>query len=48
VGQSVLLFGFLAGVGMLRFVSPGLPVAVMGVNVLGSFIMGMFVLFAIQ
>ena len=33
---------------MLRFVSLGFPVAVMGVNVLGSFIMQMFVVFTIQ
>ena len=39
---------FLAGVGILRFVGPGFPVAVMGMNTLGSFVMGMFVVFATQ
>ena len=39
---------FLTGVGILRLIGPGLPVAVMGVNVFGSFMMGLFVVFATQ
>ena len=34
---------FLTGVGILRLIGPGFPVAVMGVNVFGSFMMGLFV-----
>lgn len=37
---------FLAGVGILRLVGPGFPVAVMSVNVIGSFLMGVFVVYA--
>lgn len=39
---------FLTGVGILRLIGPGFPVAVMVVNVFGSFMMGMFVVFATQ
>ncbi len=39
---------FLAGVGILRLVGPGFPLTVLGVNVLGSFFMGLFVVFATQ
>ena len=39
---------FLTGVGILRLIGPGFPVAVMGVNVFGSFMMGLFVVFATQ
>jgi CrcB protein len=39
---------FLTGVGILRLIGPGVPVAVMGVNVFGSFMMGLFVVFATQ
>ena len=38
---------FLTGVGILRLIGPGFPVAVMGVNVFG-FMMGLFVVFATQ
>ena len=34
------------GVAVLRVAGPGFPVAVMGVNILGSFLMGAFVVFA--
>jgi fluoride ion exporter CrcB/FEX len=37
---------FLAGVGILRLVGPGFPMAVMTVNILGSFAIGMFVVYA--
>ncbi len=39
---------FLTGVCILRFVGPGFPIAVMGMNTLGSFVMGLFVVFATQ
>ena len=39
---------FLTGVGILRLIGPGFPVAIMGVNVFGSFMMGLFVVFATQ
>ena len=39
---------FLVGVGILRLVGPGFPLAVMTVNILGSFAMGMFVVYAAQ
>ncbi len=39
---------FLAGVAVLRLVGPGFPLAVMGVNILGSFLMGVFVVWAAQ
>ena len=39
---------FLTGVGILRLIGPGFPVAVVGVNVFGSFMMGLFVVFATQ
>ena len=39
---------FLAGVGILRLIGPGFPVAVMAVNVFGSFMIGLFVVFATQ
>ena len=39
---------FLTGVGILRFIGPGFPIAVMGVNIFGSFVMGLFVVLATQ
>ena len=39
---------FLTGIGILRLVGPGFPLTVLGVNVLGSFFMGLFVVFATQ
>ena len=47
-GSIGVALRFLAGVGILRFVGTGFPVAVMGMNTLGSFVMGMFVVFATQ
>lgn len=37
---------FLAGVGVVRLTGPGFPYAIMSVNVLGSFAMGLFVVYA--
>ena len=37
---------FLTGVGILRFVGSSFPVAILGINVLGSLLMGMFVVCA--
>ena len=37
---------FLAGVGIFKLTGPGFPVAVMSVNVLGSFAMGLFIVFS--
>ena len=39
---------FLTGVGILRLIGPGFPIAVMGVNIFGSFVMGLFVVLATQ
>ena len=39
---------FLTGVGILRLIGPGFPIAVMAVNVLGSFLIGLFVVLATQ
>ena len=39
---------FLTGVGILRLIGPGFPIAVMAVNVFGSFMIGLFVVFATQ
>ena len=39
---------FLTGIGILRLVGPGFPLTVLGVNILGSFFMGLFVVFATQ
>ena len=39
---------FLTGVAVLRLTGPGFPLAVLGVNVVGSFLMGMFVVWAAQ
>ena len=39
---------FLTGVGILRLVGPGFPIAVMGMNIFGSFVMGLFVVLATQ
>ena len=39
---------FLTGVGILRLIGSGFPVAVMAVNVFGSFMIGLFVVFATQ
>lgn len=41
---AVLRFG--AGLAVLRLAGPGFPLGVMAVNVVGSFIMGAFVVFA--
>ncbi|QGX97110.1 fluoride efflux transporter CrcB [Roseovarius faecimaris] len=43
---AVLRFG--VGVAVMRFASPGFPVAIIGVNILGSFLMGLFVIYSIQ
>jgi len=37
---------FLTGVGVLRLVGPGFPMAIITVNVVGSFLMGVFVVAA--
>ncbi len=37
---------YLAGVAVMRLVGPGFPVAIMGVNILGSLLMGVFVVWA--
>lgn len=37
---------FLVGVGMLKVTGPGFPLGVLSVNILGSFAMGLFVVFA--
>ena len=37
---------FLMGVGIFRLTGPGFPLAIMSVNILGSFAMGLFVVFA--
>lgn len=37
---------FLIGVGVARLASPAFPLAVLSVNILGSFAMGLFVVFA--
>lgn len=37
---------FGAGVAVARLITPGFPVAVLGVNVLGSFLMGAFVVWS--
>ena len=39
---------YLAGVAVLRVAGPGFPLAIMGVNILGSFLMGVFVVWAAQ
>ena len=39
---------FLVGVGLLRLYSPGFPISVIIVNVLGSFLMGFFVVVFVQ
>ncbi|MFZ5962629.1 fluoride efflux transporter CrcB [Thalassococcus sp. BH17M4-6] len=39
---------FLLGHAVLRIVGPGFPVAIMGANILGSFLMGVFVVVAAQ
>lgn len=39
---------YLTGVGVLRLVGPGFPVGVLVANLLGSFIMGAFVVLAAQ
>lgn len=40
---------FLAGVGVLRLIGPtSFPVAILSINVLGSFLMGVFVVLAAQ
>ncbi len=45
IGAS-LRFG--AGVVMLRFAGSGFPVAILAVNILGSFLMGLFVIYSFQ
>ena len=37
---------FLAGMGILRLTGPGFPYAVLSVNIVGSFLMGVFVVYA--
>lgn len=37
---------FLAGVGIFKLTGPGFPLAVLSVNIVGSFAMGVFVVFA--
>ncbi|SFR06715.1 fluoride efflux transporter CrcB [Poseidonocella sedimentorum] len=37
---------YLTGIGVLRLVGPGFPMGVITVNILGSFIMGVFVVMA--
>ncbi|PTX57196.1 CrcB protein [Litoreibacter ponti] len=37
---------FLAGVGIFRLTGPGFPYAILTVNIVGSFVMGLFVVFA--
>ena len=37
---------FLAGVGIFKLTGPGFPLAILSVNIVGSFAMGMFVVFA--
>jgi CrcB protein len=39
---------FLAGLGVLRLTGPGFPYAILSVNILGSFLMGLFVVYAAQ
>jgi CrcB protein len=39
---------FLAGLGVLRLTGPGFPYAILSVNILGSFLMGVFVVYAAQ
>lgn len=41
---AVLRFG--VGLGVLRLAGPGFPVAILTVNVIGSFLMGLFAVFA--
>ena len=43
---AVLRFG--TGLAVLRLVGPGFPLGVLSVNVIGSFLMGVFVVFAFQ
>jgi CrcB protein len=47
-GAIGAILRFLTGIGILRLVGPGFPLTVLGVNVLGSFFMGLFVVFATQ
>ncbi|EPX76863.1 fluoride efflux transporter CrcB [Litoreibacter arenae] len=37
---------FLAGIGMFKLTGPGFPLGVLSVNIVGSFAMGLFVVFA--
>lgn len=39
---------YLAGAGVMRVAGPGFPYATLGVNILGSVLMGVFVVFAAQ
>jgi len=47
-GAIGAILRFLTGIGILRLVGSGFPLTVLGVNVLGSFFMGLFVVFATQ
>ena len=47
-GAIGAILRFLTGIGILRLVGSGFPLTVLGVNVLGSFFMGLFVVFAAQ
>ncbi|WP_093120312.1 fluoride efflux transporter CrcB [Salinihabitans flavidus] len=39
---------YLAGIGIMRFFGPGFPVGMIVVNIVGSFLMGVFVVVAAQ
>ena len=41
---AVLRFG--TGLAVLRFVGPGFPLAILSVNIVGSFLMGLFAVYA--
>lgn len=45
-GAAGATLRYLAGVGVVRLVGHGFPMGVIGVNILGSFLMGAFVVFA--
>ena len=45
-GATGAVLRYLIGLGVYRLVGPGFPVAVLGVNIFGSFLMGLFVVWA--
>lgn len=47
-GAIGAMLRFAVGLGALRFAAPGFPVGVLLVNVLGSFLMGLFAVYAFQ